>query len=94
MASHGYAKSAPAHGIREPMAKDKMPAMKFHHMEIHPGENGGAMVQHYHSSGGFSHEMHGGPHLFGPEDGKELAAHISKHIGIPMGVSNSETDKE
>lgn len=74
MASHGAAK--------ERIQK----VGKFHHLEIHPAANGGAVIHHVHEHndglGGF--RPHGEPHVFGKDSGAELAEHIGQRIGISM----------
>lgn len=68
-------------------AKSRVPKIgKFHHLEVSPAANGGAVVKHFHEHsdglGGF--REHGEPHVFGKEDGAELSAHIGQHVGISM----------
>lgn len=68
----------------------KKPPKEFSHMEIHPGEDGGAVVTHHFTSYEHKPEMH----PFSDGDGHKLAAHIEKHIGIAMpGKSVAKEDE-
>lgn len=88
MASHGAAKEI----AREHEAK----VGKFHHMELHPAANGGAVVHHFHEHsdglGGF--REHGQPYTFSKDGGHELAAHIQEHVGIAMPGKATEPETE
>jgi hypothetical protein len=84
----------PSHGAMKQIAADMPPASKtpkvgaFHHMELSPGENGGAIAQHFHDvkhADGWSNvREHGLKHVFADGDGHKLAAHIEQHLGIKM----------
>lgn len=76
MASYGAAKERSA---------GRAKAGKFHHLEVHPAQEGGAVVHHFHEHpDGFGTREHGEAAAFGSDDGHKLAAHIAKHIGISM----------
>lgn len=79
-------------------------AKKMHHIEIHPAENGGHTVQHH-----FHHEMrrsgsaHSGMmmdqpeaehHVFGPDEGHEMLAHVANHLHIPTEGKKGRKDEE
>ena len=63
-------------------------------MEIEPAENGGHMVTHHfketpsHSSKMGMSMAYQEPekHVFGPEEGHEMLAHIANHLEIPEGA--------
>lgn len=55
---------------------------KLHHMEIHPAKNGGHMVMHHFASGSGYQEPQ--THVFGPEQGEEMMAHVAKHAKVKM----------
>jgi hypothetical protein len=71
-------------------------------MEIEPAENGGHTITHHykerprHSSKmgvmpGYEEPEH---HVFGPEEGHEMLAHIANHLSIPEGKEKDEPERE
>ena len=48
---------------------------------LRKAENGGVVAEHHMSRFDGDHPVH----AFGADQGPNLAAHIEKHIGIPMG---------
>lgn len=61
---------------------------KLHHIEIHPAKNGGHMVQHhYHHDMTYHEPEH---HVFGPEQGEEMMAHVMKHAKVKMDNEEAE----
>ena len=66
------------------------PPKELHHIELAKAENGGAVATHH-----FTHFDHAPePHVFAKGDGKELAAHIGKHMGMSMGANPAESEPE
>lgn len=71
-------------------------------MEIEPAENGGHMVTHHykesphHSSKMGMSMAYQEPekHVFGPEEGHEMLAHIANHLSIPEGKKIEEPERE
>lgn len=69
-------------------------------MEIEPAENGGHMVTHHlkdkpvHSSKVGMGMAYQEPekHVFGPEQGHEMLAHIANHLAIPEEMEEPELD--
>ena len=65
---------------------------KLHHLEVHPAHNGGHMVMHhYHSSGAYQEPA---THVFGPDQGHEMMAHIAKHAKVKMGEAEEKAEPE
>lgn len=66
---------------------------KIRRIEIEPAENGGHTVTHHyretptHSAKSGIHVAYMEPeqHVFGPEDGHEMLAHVANHLHIPEG---------
>lgn len=69
---------------------ERAPKKELAHMEIHPGEKGGAAV--YHSFTHYEHPKEG-PHIFGQEEGPKLMAHLGKHLGMEMGSQKAAASK-
>lgn len=71
------------------MAKKK-PKKELSHIEVHPGEAGGAAIYHL-----FTHYEHPkeGPHIFGKDEGPKLVAHLGKHLGMEMGSQKEAAAK-
>jgi hypothetical protein len=69
---------------------DRKPKKELAHIEVHPGEAGGAALYHV-----FTHYEHPkeGPHIFGSEEGQKMVAHLSKHLGMEMGSQKSAAGK-
>lgn len=69
---------------------ERKPKKELAHLEVHPGEAGGAAVYHV-----FSHYEHPkeGPHIFGEGEGPKLMAHLSKHLGMEMGSQKAAAGK-
>lgn len=57
---------------------------KIHHLEIHPGKNGGHAVHHHHvhTDGHYSEPE---IHVFGESEGHEMMKHIAKHAKVKDG---------
>ena len=76
------------------MAKKKE-SRKLMRMEIEPAENGGHTVRHHYKenlrrdshshSGVFMGASEPEHHVFGPDEGHEMLAHIANHLQIPEG---------
>ena len=74
-------------------------AHKLHHMEIHPAENGGHMVMHH-----FAHSMSKNGavmsmpeperHVFGPEQGHEMLAHLANELKLKESQDKEPTGEE
>lgn len=69
----------------------KSRAKSLHHLEIHPTENGGAVIQHHFSHDNGYHEPE--HYAFGKGEGKKAMAHIAKHANIEH-ESKAEAEKE
>lgn len=72
------------------MHSERAPKKELAHMEIHPGEKGGAAV--YHVMTHYEHPKEG-PHIFGADEGTKLAAHMGKHLGMEMGSDKAAASK-
>jgi hypothetical protein len=72
---------------------------ELHHLEIHPAKNGGHTVHHHFMpkpasrSGAFMGPEEPEHHVFGPEEGHEMLAHVAHHLGIKP-VAEREEDEE
>lgn len=69
-------------------------------MEVEPAENGGFTVTH-HFKESPSHSSKSGmgmsytppeAHVFGPEDGHEMLAHVANHLDIPEMVKQEKDE--
>ena len=79
-------------------------AKKLHHIEIHPAENGGHTVQHhYKEEMSRSRDAHAGMmmrhvepehHVFGPDEGHEMLAHVANHLNVPVEGKKGREDEE
>jgi hypothetical protein len=71
-------------------------------MEIEPAENGGHMVTHHmkempqHSSKMGMSMAYQEPekHVFGPDEGHEMLAHIANHLSIPERGEADEPEED
>jgi hypothetical protein len=81
MPSHGAVKERAAQAVPEEPKQPKVGA--FHHMEITPSGNGGAIVQHFHEmeGGRGSVREHGAPLTFA--DHSSLSSHIKTKLDMP-----------
>lgn len=69
--------------VRESKAPEKRSYKKIHHLEVEKvkGENGGHIVRnHYHADDMVYHEP--SVHIFAKGEGKEMLAHVAKHMGV------------
>jgi hypothetical protein len=69
---------------------EKKPKKELSHLEVHPGEAGGAAIYHL-----FTHYEHPkeGPHIFGKNEGPALMAHITKHLGMENPTQGAAANK-
>lgn len=58
--------------------------MKLHHLEVHPAENGGVMIQHHFSEYGGKYKAPEN-HVFSEDEGHKALEHIAKHADISHG---------
>lgn len=83
-----------AHSMAQMEKPETRGRKKLHHLEIHPAKNGGHMVMHhYHSERGY---MEPATHVFGPEQGEEMMAHVMKHakVNAPAGEKDEAAEAE
>ena len=79
------------------MAKE--PTSELHHMEIHPAENGGHVVEHHfkpkmQKSGAFMEHKEPEKHVFGPTQGAKMVSHLKEHLGIGAAPAAKSAGKE
>ena len=61
---------------------------EIHHIEIHPADNGGHMVEHHYKaapaskSGAFMEHKEPERHSFGPKESKGMMNHLKEHLGL------------
>ena len=55
---------------------------RLEHMRIMHAENGGHIVEHHMRADNVYHEPQ--KHVFGPEQGAEMMAHVGKHMKVKM----------
>lgn len=79
-------------------------AEKKHHVirriEIEPAENGGHTVTHHFKETPHHSSKHGigmsytepEHHVFGPEEGHEMLAHVANHLHIPEPDADGDED--
>lgn len=72
---------------------------EMHHMEIHPAENGGHTVMHHFKhkaskSGAFRETPEPEHHVFGPNEGHEMLAHVANHLGVKEMPAEEEPEVE
>lgn len=69
---------------REAVA-EKRSYSRLHHLEVHRvrGENGGFKVMHHRESEGMTYHPPQ-EHLFGKDEGREMIAHVARHMGVDM----------
>lgn len=65
-------------------------AKEIRRIEIEPAENGGHTVTHHYKEqvkrgrhGESHHYVEPEKHVFGPEEGHEMLAHVANHLAIP-----------
>lgn len=76
------------------------PKKQLEEMRIRPAENGGHLITHEFKRSMKSEKLgdigYSRPpseeHVFGPQDGAKMMAHISKHLGRPMKGSDNDGD--
>jgi hypothetical protein len=56
---------------------------KLHHIELMKGKSGGVIASHHYAEEPQMTEHKPEHHVFGPEDGDKLLAHVARHMGIP-----------
>ena len=71
-----------AHAMATMEKQETRGRKKLHHLEIHPAKNGGHMVMHHFAGNGGYQEP--ATHVFGPEQGAEMMAHVMKHAKVQM----------
>ena len=71
-----------AHAMATVEREETRGRKKLHHLEIHPAKNGGHMVMHHFSSDRGYQEP--ATHVFGPDEGEEMMAHVAKHAKVKM----------
>ena len=66
------------HIQREATSRDREGKKRLHHVEVHPGKNGGWTVEHHYSEDGgmMFHE----PDLYAFSNAKEALQHLSSHM--------------
>lgn len=78
-------------------------AKQLHRIEIEPAENGGHTVKHHFREIAKDSKSHAGvsmryhepeSHVFGPEEGHEMLAHIANHLGIKEPDGEREREHE
>lgn len=75
-------------------AKHKKGKKVLDHMRIKEAENGGHTVEHHYNTvdGPGYHEPE--MHVFGPDQGEEMLAHVAKHANVDVDAKEKELDKE
>lgn len=66
----------------------KKPAKMLSHLVVRKAENAGHMVEHHFTS--MEHEPE--HHVFGKGEGREMMAHIGKHMGADLGAEPESED--
>lgn len=61
---------------------------KVMRMTIERGKGGGHSIMH-HMDGPYASEA---PHLFGKGEGKKMLAHVAKHMGVAMPMSEGSEE--
>ena len=78
------------------MAKEK----EIAHIEIHPVEEGGHIVEHHYKpassskSGAFMDRPEPTKHVFGKGEGKAMMNHLSEHLGIGAAKAAGTAEEE
>lgn len=71
-----------AHGMKVASPKEREPKKEFHHLEITEADNGGHIVSHHTN---YHEEI--AQHVFSPEEGDKMLAHVAKHMGVQADAS-------
>ncbi len=78
-----------------------MSKKEIRRIEIEPAENGGHTVTHHYREiqrdgkhGMVSNYIEPEHHVFGPEDGHEMLAHVANHLEIPEDEGGQKDGKE
>lgn len=74
----------------------------LHRLEIEPAENGGHVVRHHHREISKNNKSHSGisvysepeTHVFGPDEGHEMLAHVANHLHIAEPKEEEREDDE
>ena len=73
----------------EAKAEKKRARKHLDHIRISKAKNGGHVIEHHHDSMEHPPETH----VFGPDEGDKLLAHVAKHMGIP-GAAEEEGESD
>ena len=65
---------------------------KLSELVIRPGANGGHMVEHRFSN--YRGYQEPKTHVFGPEQGEEMMAHVAKHAKVKIGEAEEKEPME